>query len=71
VGICDVSSGGNWGWGDGVHLGDHSWDASSDVAGGQGHGWGGDWVDWVCWCNIGGGGDGGGGVGIDWVGGGL
>lgn len=72
--ICDVSSGCNWdywSWGDGINLGDHSWDASGDVAGCQGDGHG-DWVRWVCWySNIGGGGDGSRGVGIDWVGGGV
>jgi hypothetical protein len=72
VSICNVSSGGcNWSWGDGVHLGDHSRDASGDVAGCQGDR-GGNWVHWVCWCsNIGGGGDGSRGVGIDWVRGGV
>ena len=74
VRICDVSSGCNWGhwsWGDSIHLGDHSWDASGDVAGCQGDGHG-DWVRWVCWhSDIGGGGDGSRGVGIDWVGGGV
>lgn len=58
LGICHTGSGrGNtgWGWADGVDTGDHSWDASGDVAGGQGH-WGGNWVDWGSW-------------GGDWIGG--
>jgi len=72
--VCHHSSGGNrWGWGDGVDLGDHSWDAGGDVARSQGHGCGGDWVDWsdwVCWCNIAAGGGGSslrGAIDIGWV----
>lgn len=72
MGICNVCGGWGWGGGDGVHLGDHSWDTGGDVARSEGDGCGGNWVHWihrdrhwVCWGNIGGGGAWGGAVGID------
>jgi hypothetical protein len=74
VGICDLAGGGGntgWSWGDGVHLGDHSWDASGDVARSQGDRWGGGGVDGcrVGGCSIGGCAiyGSGGAVGIHWV----
>ena len=68
LGIGDIAGRWGCGWGDSVHAGDDSWDASGDVLGSKGH-WRGNWVSWDrSWVGHGSWGGGGardGGVGID------